>query len=96
MGKRPETLEEWQERYQKKADTAFDNYQWTGDGKYERQYSEYEMIASCIQTTINARDLMKQERAKRARNCEWQCDKLIKAEYSRSEVIKMLHDAIYW
>ena len=96
MARRPETLHEWQERYQKKAEKAYDNYQESGDGKYERQYEEFDMIAECIQAKIDSKDLLLQEREKRARNCEWQCDKLVKLEYSRDEVLKLLHDAIYW
>ena len=94
--KAPETLQEWLDRYEKKASRAYMNYQDTGDPRYDRQYYECDIIAECIRAKINERNILQQEREKRTRNCEAQCDRLIKSEYSRSEVFIMLHDAIYW
>ena len=92
----PETLQEWLERYEQRADKAYMNYQSTGDPKYDRQYYEYDTIAECIRAKMRERQVLQLEREKRTRNCNAQCDRLLKPEYSRSEVFIMLHDAIYW
>lgn len=96
MSRRPETLHEWLERYQNKADKAYWNYQDSGEEKYYRQYEECGMIAECIQARLDAKALHQQDIDRRTRNCEWQCSQLLKLEYSRDEVIKLLHDAIHW
>lgn len=96
MSRRPETLHEWLERYQSKATKAYRNYQNSGESRYYREYEKCDMIAECIQARLDAKDLRQQDIDRRTRNCDWQCSQLLKLEYSRNEVIKLLHDAISW
>lgn len=96
MAKIPETTKEWLQRYEQKRDKAYRNYQDTGDGRYDRQYYEYDVICDALQARLE----LKEERAvdikKRMANRDWVIGTLVKNKYSKDEVIKMLQDAVYW
>lgn len=96
MGRRPETLHEWLERYEQKSAKAYQNYQETGIQRYLSQYEEYEMIVECITAKIKERQEHDDHVAKRLKECNWVCDRLVLVSYSNAEVRKMLHDAVYW
>jgi len=96
MAKRPETLEEWLARYEAKQHKAFVNYQDSGEPKYDRQIEEYELICDGIRALIERKEERNADIKKRIVNRDYVIDQLLKPAYSRAEVVKMLHEAVYW
>lgn len=96
MAKAPETAYEWLERYDKRYKRAYYNYQETGDPKYDRQIREYECICDAFRALIEKKEERGIDIKKRNTNRDWVIRQLIKPTYTREEVIRMLHDAVYW
>ena len=96
MARMPDNAYEWLERYEKKYKKADDNYQATGDPKYDRQVWEYRSICDAFRALVEKREKRAADFESRRSNCKWAIDRLCKASYSREEVIKMLNDAVWW
>ncbi len=96
MASTPNNAKEWLERYEKKYQRAYDNYQATGDAKYDRQIWEYDCICDAFRALIDKREKRAEDLVRRRSNCKWTIDRLCKASYSREEVIKLLNDAVWW
>ena len=96
MARLPETTQEWIDRYQKKYDRAYDNYQQTGIGKYDSQAYEYMCIVSAFEAQKKRNDERDHELMQRRANMNTVVDRLYKNEYTRDEVVKLLNDAVWW
>ena len=96
MASTPNNAKEWLERYEKKYQRAYDNYQATGDAKYDRQIWEYECICDAFRALIEKREQHDADMKKRRKNCNWVTGSLLKHTYDRDEVIKLLNDAVFW
>lgn len=97
MGRKsPENAKEWLERYETRYARAFDNYQSTGDAKYDRQVYEYDCICTAFRALIEKKEERNYEIEHRIQNKNWAIDKLCNASYTRAEVIKLLNEAVYW
>lgn len=97
MGRKvPENAAEWLERYEQRYRKAFDNYQSTGDPKYDRQVWEYDNVCEAFRALLEARDQRDEAIRKRLMSKKWVVDRLVNPSYSKTEVIKMLDDAVYW
>lgn len=94
--KRPETPKEWLERYEKKLWRAQQNYQETGDAKYDRQVEEFEVVTDGLVALIQKQEERQVDIKKRITNRDAVIDRLIKDNYSRGEVLELLRDAVYW
>lgn len=94
--KRPETPKEWLERYEKKLLRAQQNYQETGDPKYDRQVEEFEVVTDALVALIQKQEERQVDIKKRITNRDAVIDRLIKDNYSRGEVLELLRDAVYW
>ena len=92
----PETTQEWIERYQKRYDRAFQNYQESGDPKYDRQSFEYGKIVDAFLALEKKEDEYHNTISKRTKNFQYVVDRLYKDEYTKAEVIDLLRNAIYW
>lgn len=49
-------LERMAERYQAKADKAYQNYQETGTARYDREYRNYDDLAAALRMAASAND----------------------------------------
>lgn len=96
MAKQPENAKEWLSRYEKKYQKAYDNYQATGDPKYDRQVWEYSCICDAFRALIEHKDERNVNISQRITNRDWVIDKLVQPTYTRKEVVKLLHEAVYW
>ena len=96
MAKQPETAYEWLERYEKRYQKAVDNYQNTGEARYDRQVWEYDCICAAFRALIEKKEEQGVDMKKRLANCNWTIEQLINPSYTREEVIKMLRTAVYW
>lgn len=94
--KTPETPQEWLERYEKKRDKAYQNYQETGIQKYDREFHKYDQICEAFHALIQHKEERKSDIKKRITNKNAVIDNLLLQKYSRAEVIKMLNEAVYW
>jgi hypothetical protein len=94
--KRPDNAQEWLDLYERKHQRAYDNYQQTGETRFDYQVEEYEVLCDALRALINKRVEMTDIWAKRRSNCEHVIDSINKSEYSRDEVVSFLRDAIYW
>lgn len=92
----PETIREWIDRYNKKAQKADLNYQLTGEARYNSQRYEYETIASAFVAKLHEEGVDDDVFKKRMTNCEGVIGHLGKDTYTKTEVEKLLHDAVYW
>ena len=92
----PETTVEWLERYQKKFERAYWNYQDSGDPKYDRQVYEYGAIVDAFKAKRVREAERGDEQFRRTRNAEDAISKLIKNEYTRDEVEELLRKAAWW
>lgn len=92
----PETTQEWIERYEKRYQRAYDNYQQSGDARYDSQQYEYRCIADAFEAKLKQEKERGDEIQKRMRNKNFAVDRLYKNEYTREEVIKLLDDAVWW
>ena len=96
MGRRPKTAAEWLERYEKKAQKAYNDYQATGIARYYRQYEEYDIISAAFRALADRSDKRAAEFERRLSSCNRVKDRLLCEKYTREEVIDLLQDAIYW
>lgn len=92
----PETTREWLERYEKKYQKAFDNYQATGEARYDRQQIEYDIICDAFRAKLQQKSERDDSVKKRLTNMHAVVDRLVNEKYTKAEVIKMLRDAVYW
>lgn len=92
----PETTQEWIDRYEKRYQRAYDNYQQSGDARYDSQQYEYRCIADAFEAKLKQEKERGDEIQKRMRNKNYAVDKLYKDEYTREEVIKLLDVAVWW
>lgn len=92
----PETTQGWIERYEKREDRAYRNYQETGDIKYDRQQYEYSKIANAFRALNRKENEYHEQVQKRTKNCKYVIDLLRKDSYTREEVTELLQNAIYW
>ena len=97
MPKRPETTQEWLNRYEKKRIKAFDNYQSTGEPRYDRQEEEYRVICDALRALLQKENDRDDTIRQRMMNKDSTIDRMTyKEEYTRDEVIKMLNNAVWW
>lgn len=96
MPKRPETTQEWLDRYEAKYNRAFENYQSSGDPKYDRQQDEYMTICDALRAKLERENERGDELKRRMNNMNHATNNLIKDEYTRDEVIKLLQNAVWW
>lgn len=92
----PETNEEWLKHYDKLRLKAWDNYQQTGEPKYDNAHCKYDKICDAFRALIEKADEYDGTIKKRLTNRDYVLDKLVKTEYTRDEVKKLLSDAVYW
>jgi hypothetical protein len=96
MARLPETTQEWIDRYQKRYDRAYDNYQQSGEQRYDSQAYEYQCIVSAFEALQKREDERDRELERRRVNMNAAVDRLYKNEYTRDEVIKLMNDAVWW
>lgn len=96
MRKRPETTEEWLKRYEDKYNRAYENYQSSGDPKYDRQADEYYTIVGGLHAKLEAEKEREVDVKKRMNNMKHVTGNLMKDEYTKDEVIEMLQKAVWW
>lgn len=96
MAKRPETYEDWLERYEHKRELAYDNYQGSGEPRFSRQEEEYSVICDALRALIEKDKDVIETWAKRRDSYDYMVSRLMKSEYTRDEVEDMLRRAVYW
>lgn len=97
MIRRPETTEEWLAKYEELRFKAFDNYQSSGDPRYDRLIEKYDKICDGLRALIEKEDDRDRELERRMKNKNVAIDGMtFKAEYTREEVIEMLNNAVWW
>lgn len=94
--KRPENAREWLARWEKRRQKAFDNYQSTGIQRYDDYEDECSVVCEALRAYIERQSERTEDTCRRMTNRDWAIDKLVKGTYTRAEVVKMLHDAVYW
>lgn len=96
MSKRPETTQDWLDRYESRRIRAFDNYQSTGEQRYDRQEEEYSVICDALRAKLETEKEREVDVKKRMNNMKHVTDNLMKDEYTKDEVIEMLQKAVWW
>lgn len=96
MARLPETTQDWLDRYEKKRLRAFDNYQSSGEARYDRQELEYSIICDALRAKLDAEHERGEEIKRRMNNKTAVVDRLGKDEYTRAEVIELLNNAVWW
>ncbi len=96
MAKIPETTSEWIAHYENLRYKAAQNYQETGDPKYDRAAYKYSVILDGLRALEREKDERDKDIVKRMRNRDSAVDQLLKEEYSKEEVIELLEKAVWW
>lgn len=89
---------DWLDHYEKLRQKAFDNYQTSGEPRYDNALAKYEKICDGFRALIEQKDERDKSINKRIANCNYVIDRLKAHEpnFSFNEVVKLLRDAIYW
>ena len=96
MARLPETTQEWLERYEKRYERAYYNYQNSGEQRYDSQSYEYSVICDALRAKLKMESERDDEIRKRMRNCNHMTENLLKDTYTKAEVIEMLGKAVWW
>lgn len=94
--RQPETTRQWLEYYEKLQSKAYYNYQETGLARYDTQQYKYDVICDAFRAKLKEEKERGSEISKRMLNRDATVDRLVKTEYTRDEVIKLLDNAIWW
>ena len=92
----PETTQEWLDRYEKKYQRAWDNYQNSGMARYDSQSYEYQVICDALRAKLKLEGERDDEIRKRMRNCNHVTENLYKETYTKAEVVDLLGKAVWW
>jgi len=92
----PETTRGWIERYEKRYQRAWDNYQNSGEKRYDSQAYEYQCIVDAFRAKQDREDERDEQLHRRMRNMNAMTERLYKEEYTRDEVIDLLGKAVWW
>ena len=90
------TTKEWLEHFEKLKLKAFDNYQSTGEERYDNAQEKYDVICDGLRALLEKKEEYDGTIKKRLTNCQYVIERLGDGPYSRNEVIKLLRDAVYW
>lgn len=92
----PDTTEEWLEYYRTLYQRNFDNYQSTGESKYDNAAHKYSVIVDGLEALVERRAVRKKNIAERSGCAEAVIEELYKDTYTRAEVAEMLRRAVLW
>lgn len=97
MAKTPETIAEWIKHYEALSKKASDNYQSTGEPKYDRACAKYDVIIDGLYALEREKKEREVDIKKRIHNCNGVIDRLKRDEpFSRDEVVALLKEAVWW
>ena len=99
MAKKKEnwTMSDWRDYYEKLRQKASDDYQSTGDGRYDNREHQYSVIVDAFNGCIAYRDEVDEDRMRRRRNLQAYADKLQgKENFTLGEVKKILDDVSWF
>lgn len=96
MARTPETTQEWLERYEKKYQKAWMNYQSTGMARYDSQSYEYQVICDALRAKLEREKERGDGVKKRMKNMNYVTERLYKDTYTKAEVVEMLGKAVWW
>ena len=96
MAKLPESTREWLEYYQAKYKKAFDNYQATGEKRYDNEAYRMEIIVDAFEAKLAKKADEDEVIRQRMVECSHVCDSLMQTEYTRQQVKDLLYKAVRW
>ena len=97
MSRQPESIGEWIDHYTKLRDRNYQNYQDSGEAKYDRACEKYDVIIDGLIALEEKRSGRKDEINKRFTNMNGVVERICyKDTFTLGEVKKLLYDAVYW
>ena len=96
MARTPESNEQWLDHYQRLYERAEENYQSTGESKYDNARYKYQCIVTAFEALLKKEGGKAADLAKRQQNCRAVVENLYKDSYRKAEVEKLLNDAVWW
>lgn len=85
------------EYYDSRAKKKYDDYQQTGERRFEREYIKLDMIADAFRAKAREEGEHEVDIKKRMANRDFAIGNLIPGKmYTKAEVEKLLHDAVWW
>lgn len=94
--RQPETAREWLDYYEKLRARADDNYQQTGEPRYDNAEHKYSAICDAFRARIAQEQEREVDIKSRMNNCNYVIDQLISQTYTKAEVVEMLRKAVWW
>lgn len=84
---------DWHDYYDRLRKKADDNYQNSGDSRYDRERYRYEVIVEAFDKAVEYNDERDNAKMRRMRNIDAYMERLVpKGEYSRAEVMRLVDD----
>lgn len=99
MSRTPETTLEWVEHYDKLMKRAEQNYQETGELRYDKAAYKYSVIVDALMAKRREETEQALDLKKRITNRDAVIDRLeyrIHDNFSYAEVVELLKEAVYW
>lgn len=88
-------IEKYLADFEKKAETAYRNYQDSGIASYERSYRKNQDLAECLKIALQADTDRTSERERRANNIRKIAETLEEKEYAKKDVKEILLNIAY-
>ena len=88
-------IEKYLADFEKKAETAYWNYQESGMASYERSYIKNQDLAECLKIALQTDTDRTSERERRANNIRKIAEALEEKEYTKKDVKEILLNIAY-
>lgn len=88
-------IEKYLADFEKKAETAYRNYQDSGMASYERSYRKNQDLAECLKIALQTNTDRTSERERRANNIRKIAEALEEKEYTKKDVKEILLNIAY-
>lgn len=97
MNRLPESVNEWIEYYDKQYRRAYENFQETGESRYETAYIKADEAANAFRVKAELRNEVDTAKMRRIRNANALIDKLPHGkDFSREEVAEYISEVARW
>ena len=86
------SMAEWRDYYARLAQKASNNYQQTGEGRYDREFYKYDTIVDAFNGYLEYKDERDNDRERRLHNIDaYVADRTHKDAYTKAEVMAMIN-----
>lgn len=86
------SMEEWRDYYEKLAQRAYQNYQESGESRYDREYFRYDTIVKAFNGYLEYKDENDNEKLRRLHNIDaYVAEHIYNDTYTKAEVMRLIN-----